>query len=91
MHQLSLKIGRLASRSADPILDLARLIKPGSTGGRLFNPELVERHDSGKYVYAADYDSLLHHYREAIECLLGMVSSSAHAMDFLGKAWPDPA
>jgi hypothetical protein len=52
----------------------------------MFNPELVERYDSGKSVKSSDYDTLLQRYREALDCILGMVSSNADAMTALRKA-----
>jgi hypothetical protein len=54
----------------------------------LFNPETVERHrkDGVDYVRAAKYDLLLQRYREAVDCLLGMVGSNTDAMCVLHKA-----
>jgi hypothetical protein len=54
----------------------------------LFNPETVARHqkDGIKYVTTSDYESLLERYREAIDCLLGMVGSNTDAMYVLNKA-----
>ena len=49
-----------------------------------FNPETIERH--GDSVNASDYDLLLQRYREAIECIAGLVTSNTDALVVLSKA-----
>ena len=50
----------------------------------MFNPETIERH--GNSVNASDYDLLLQRYREAIECIAGLVASNTDALVVLSKA-----